>query len=178
MNRRALFFRQCDADMGHQQMAGLASWAAFSARWRARQGLPLLHPMDVQYLTPQDFCAAGGQPLSPEKQRRLFRQYVEAALHFSSASSSCGRRRPSSLDADLAFIRAEGLVRTLGVRQEYEYGRPDVEPYAPDALAPTRPYGIPITSSTFAASWIRDGSDPDGEGDDSWITREVREEWE
>src|SRR5438132_5735964 len=128
MNRRASFFRQCDADMVHQQMAGLASWAAFSARWRARQGLPLLHPMDVQYLTPQDFCTCHRQPLSPEKQRRLFRQYVEAALQ--TASSSSGRRCPSSISADLAFIRAEGLVRVLGLRQDFVYGRPDIEPYA------------------------------------------------
>src|SRR5215471_2301782 len=102
-----------NAETEHQRLAGLASWAAFSARWRARQGLPLLHPMDVQYLTPQDFCTCHRQPLPPEKQRWLFRQYVEAALH--TASSSSGRRRPSSISADLAFIRAEGLVRFLGL---------------------------------------------------------------
>ena len=167
MNQRSRFFQACDADAAHQRMAGLASWAAFSARWRARQGLPLLHPMDVQYLTPQDFCAGQGQPLPPEKQRRLFRQYVQTAMQFT--SSSYGRRRPSSLSSDLAFLRAEGFVRLLGVRQEYVYGRPDVEPYAPEALAPARPYGIPTTSSTFAAYWIPDGSDPDEQGDDSWI---------
>jgi hypothetical protein len=65
MNRRSLLFRCCDADREHQRLAGIASWAAFSARWRARQGLPLLHPMDVQYLTPQDFCDGCGQPLPP-----------------------------------------------------------------------------------------------------------------
>src|SRR5205814_10389353 len=100
-------------------MAGLASWAAFSARWRARQGLPSLHPMDVQYLTPQDFCTCHRQPLPAEKQRRLFRQYVEAALQTTSSSSR--RRRPSSISADLAFIRAEGLVRFLGLRQDFVY---------------------------------------------------------
>src|SRR5712671_4713283 len=120
MNRRDRFFQQCDADSTHQSMAGLASWAAFSARWRARQGLPLLHPMDVQYLTPQDFRTAHRQPLSPEKQRRLFRDYVEAALQITSSSS--GRRRPSSISADLAFIRVEGFVRFLGLRQDYVYG--------------------------------------------------------
>jgi hypothetical protein len=45
-DRRAMF-RTFNADVEHQQLAGLASWAAFSARWRARQGLPLLHPLDV-----------------------------------------------------------------------------------------------------------------------------------
>src|SRR5947207_4032858 len=79
MNRRRAFER-FNADVEHQQLAGAASWAAFSARWRARQGLPLLHPMDVQYLTPQDFCNGLGHPLPPAEQRRLFRAYVEAAL--------------------------------------------------------------------------------------------------
>jgi hypothetical protein len=155
-------------------MAGLASWAAFSARWRARQGLPLLHPMDVQYLTPQDFCAGHRQPLSPEKQRRLFRDYVEAALH---TTSSSGRRRPSSMSADLAFIRAEGFVRFLGVRQDYVYGRHDIEPHALEAYAPARPYGVPTTSSTFPSYWITDGSDLDEEGDDSWITGLSSDGW-
>ena len=170
MNRRDRFFRQCDADSTHQQMAGLASWAAFSARWRARQGLPLLHPMDVQYLTPQDFCSCHRQPFPPEKQRRLFRAYVEAALQ---NTSSSGRRCPSSISADLAFIRAEWLVRFLGVRQDYVYGRPDIEPYTLEAYSPARPYGVPTTSSTFPAYWITGGSDLDEEGDDSWITGEA-----
>jgi hypothetical protein len=168
MNQRDRFFRQCDADVTHQSMAGLASWAAFSARWRARQGLPLLHPMDVQYLTPQDFCTCHRQPLPPEKQRRLFRQYVEAALH--TTSSTSGRRRPSSIGADLAFIRAEGLVRFLGLRQDYVYGRPDIEPHALEAYSPARPYGIPTTSSAFPVYWITGESDTDEDGDDSWIT--------
>jgi hypothetical protein len=174
MNRRARFFQECDADMAHQQMAGLASWAAFSARWRARQGLPLLHPMDVQYLTPQDFCTAHRQPLPPEKQRRLFRQYVEAALHTTSSSK---RRRPSSITADLAFIRAEGFVRFLGLRQDYVYGRHDIGPYALEACSPARPYGVPTTSSTFPSYWITDGSGLDEEGDDAWITGEASDGW-
>ena len=39
---RQAMVRRWNADCAHQQMAGLASWAAFSARWRARQGLLLL----------------------------------------------------------------------------------------------------------------------------------------
>jgi hypothetical protein len=167
MNQRDRFFRQCDANSAHQSMAGLASWVAFSARWRARQGLPLLHPMDVQYLTPQDFCTCHGQPLPPEKQRRLFRQYVEAALQNTAPS---GRRRPSPISADLAFIRVEGFVRVLGLRQDYVYGRLDIEPHAREAYWPARPYGVPTTSSAFPAYWMTAGSDPDEEGDDSWIT--------
>ncbi len=170
MNRRARFFQQWDADLVHQQMAGLASWAAFSARWRARQGLPLLHAMDVQYLTPQDFCNQHGHPLPPEKQRRLFRQYVEAAVQCL-ASSSAGRPRPASKSADLAFVRVEGLVRVLGVRQEVVYGRPDLEPF--EAGVPVRPYGVPTTSETFPAYWLVDGGFLEEEGDDSWITGEA-----
>ena len=176
MNQRSRFFQTCDADAAHQRMAGLASWAAFSARWRARQGLPLLHPMDVQYLTPQDFCTRQGHPLAPEQQRRVFRQYVQAALSLPSSSSSpVGRRRPLASWDD----GVDGFVRTLGVQQDYVYGRPDIEPYAPDALLPARPYGIPTTSSTFAAYWLPPGSIPDEEeeGDDSWITGEASEGW-
>src|SRR5947207_13723811 len=80
MNRRRDFFKHCDAHTEHQRLAGIASWTAFSARWRARQGLPLLHAMDVQYLTPHDFCNGQGRPLPAAEQRRLFRAYVCAAL--------------------------------------------------------------------------------------------------
>src|SRR5438309_11866291 len=69
-----------NTERAYQHLAGLASWAAFSARWRVHQGLPLLHSMDVQYLTPQDFHNGQGQRLSSEAQRRRFREYVEAAI--------------------------------------------------------------------------------------------------
>jgi hypothetical protein len=73
-------FQGYNADQAHQRMAGLASWQTFSARWRARQGLPLLSPLHVQYLTPQDFCSGTGRPLPPAEQRRLFRHYICLAL--------------------------------------------------------------------------------------------------
>jgi hypothetical protein len=152
-------FHHYNADFAHQRLAGLASWAAFSARWRARQGLPLLHPMDVQYLTPQDFRNAHGQPLPPTEQRRLFRAYVQAALQVGAgAPINGGALRPGLLAADLAFVRAAGFQRVLGVRQDFVYGgREDVRPYEAEALLPTRPYGIPTTSETFPAYWL-DGS--------------------
>ena len=77
VNRRCDFFTACDSLTEHQRLAGFASWAAFSARWRARQGLPLLHAMDVQYLAPHDFCNGQGQLLPPVEQRRLFRRMYE-----------------------------------------------------------------------------------------------------
>src|SRR5579859_552285 len=97
--------RQWNADRAHQHLAGVASWAAFSARWRARQGLPLLHPMDVQYLTPQDFRNGRGEPFSPTVQRRIFREYVTAAVRLA-AGGMVGRRRSGLVSADIALVRS------------------------------------------------------------------------
>lgn len=159
MNASHQNFGRYNAQWAHQRLAGLASWAAFSARWRARQGLPLLHPLDVQYLTPQDFRNTHGQPLPPTEQRRLFRAYVQAALQMTAGDVGTGGCRHSGLvSADLAFVRAQGFQRTLGVRHDFVYGgRQDVMPYEAEALLPTRPYGIPTTSETFSPYWL-DGS--------------------
>ena len=47
----------------------------------------------------------------------------------------------------------------MQLRPDMVYGgREDVLPYEPEALLPTRPYGIPVTSSAFEGYWI--------EGDD------------
>src|SRR5690348_12962979 len=130
MNRRPVLFQQCNGEVAHQRMAGIASWVAFSARWRAHQGLPLLDPMDVQYLTPQDFCNGLGQPLPATEQRRLFRAYVEAALHLQALPSpSVPRRRPLPESGDLAFVRATGFGRSFRVRQDVVYGREDIGEY-------------------------------------------------
>ena len=135
-----------------------------SARWRAHQGLPLLHPLDVQFLTPQDFCNGHGQPLSPTAQRRLFRQYVAAALHLScEVGRRVAARRPMVGSGDLAFLRADGFVRLMQLRPDFVYGgRADVGAYEPEALAPTRPYGIPVTSLGFEGYWL-DGTEVVGE---------------
>ena len=156
MNRRGERFQQFNTDTAHQRQAGIASWCAFSARWRAHQGLPLLHPMDVQFLTPQDFCNGLGRPLHPTEQRRVFRQYVEAALRLSHEERSrVAVRRPVVESGDLAFVRAGGFVRSLHLRPDFVYGgREDVGPYESEALAPTRPYGIPVTSVGFEGYWL------------------------
>ena len=156
MNRRGERFQQFNADTSHQRLAGIASWCAFSARWRAHQGLPLLHPMDVQFLTPQDFCNGLGRPLHPTEQRRLFRQYVEAALRLSQEERSrVAVRRPVVESGDLAFVRADGFVRLRQWRPDFIYGgREDVGPYESEALVPTRPYGIPVTSVGFEEYWL------------------------
>ena len=156
MNRRQVRFQQFNADTHHQHLAGVASWCAFSARWRAHQGLPLLHPMDVQFLTPQDFCNGRGQPLPPTEQRRLFRQYVAAALHLSQEDEAyVVVRRPVVESGDLACVRADGFVRSMQLRPDVVYGgREDVRMYEPEALLPTRPYGIPVTSPAFEGYWL------------------------
>src|SRR5436305_10086005 len=120
MNSRGGWFQQFNADPAHQRLAGIASWRAFSARWRAHQGLPLLHPMDVQFLTPQDFCNGQGLPLHPTEQRRLFRFYVEAALRLSHEEQErVMERRPIVESGDLAFVRGDGFVRSLHLRPDY-----------------------------------------------------------
>jgi len=170
---RQAMVRQWNADSTHQQMAGLASWAAFSARWRARQGLPLLHPMDVQYLTPQDFHNGRGEPFSPTVQRRIFREYVEAAVRLA-VGGMVGRRRGGLVSADIALVRSDGFVRRLGLQhRDFQYGRADVEPYEPRALSPVRPYGVPVASASCVSSWLDGlvvGSDEcEDVGDDAWI---------
>lgn len=175
---RRLVMRQWNADTAHQRMAGIASWAAFSARWRAHQGLPLLHPMDVQYLTPRDFCNGQGCPLSPEAQRRRFREYVAAAIQCGQEAEVRTQRPRAAgvVSAELGLVRAGGFVRWIGggACSDYEYGRADVASYAPDALLPARPYGVPVVSPIFAAqsSYWLDGSVVSGDedcADDSWI---------
>ena len=169
---RTAMFRAWNAESEHQSMAGVARWMAESARWRARQGLPLLHPLDVQYLTPQDFCNGLGCPLSPVVQRRLFREYVRAAIATVVEARTGRPRRGGLVSADIALVRSDGFVRRFGVEQrDYVYGRPDLEPYEPRALAPVRPYGVPVASEHAQCCWL-DGpvlGDEDDNGDESWI---------
>jgi hypothetical protein len=162
MNRRSAMFQCYDADSTHQRLAGYASWMAFSARWRAHQGLPLLHPLGVQYLTPQDFCNGLGQPLPAAEQRRLFRRYVQSAQRL-------GARRLPFPSGDLAFVRALGGVRSEVFQSDFVYGREDSEPY--EVQTARRPYGIPVVSTLEEPYWL-DGAvahDEDDNGDESWI---------
>jgi hypothetical protein len=164
-------FRLFDADRAHQRMAGIASWRACSARWRARQGLPVLHPLDVQYLTPQDFCNGHGQPLPPTEQRRLFRCYIEASMRVAASAEAVGRRRALPLSGDLAYTRVAGGMWSGPLRRDFVYGREDIGRYEDEAFCPARPYGIPVTSPAFQPYWLAISAegDEDENGDESWI---------
>lgn len=169
MSRQA-FFQACNATTEHQRRAGIASWAAFSARWRSHQGLPLLHPMDVQYLTPDDFCSGSGRPLSPVEQRRLFRWYVQQAIE--QAAVAQGRmqlaRRAGLVSGDLAFVRLAGFFHQETVRREMLYGRDDLSPWDEENLSPRRPYGIPVSYPGAApqAYWIDPALAPPSDDED------------
>ncbi len=177
-DQRAVF-QQWNANTMHQRLAGVASWVAFSARWRAHGGLPLLHPMDVQYLTPADFCNGQGRPLPPEVQRRRFREYVEAAIGCGVAAQmpTWGRRTAGVVSAEVGLVRAGGFVRWMQQRTpDYVYGRADLVPYEARAVLPARPYGMPVVSEGFvsqSAYWLEGsmaGSEEDEVGDDAWIS--------
>jgi len=170
-DQRAAFFQQCDANREHQRLAGIASWAAFSARWRARQGLPLLHALDVQYLTPADFCRGNGRPLPPAEQRRRFREYVQAAIDQAAVLEARGgvRRRAGLLSGDLAFVRLHGFAYRVEFQRDFLYGRPDLPSWDEENLSPRRPYGIPATVWLRAAPqayWIDPDHAPPDENED------------
>src|SRR5579859_2172168 len=72
---RQLQCRGWNADPAHQQMAGMASWSAFSARWRAAGGLcPLSAAAVRKYVTP-DLIRHPFRPLSPELQQDIYRAW-------------------------------------------------------------------------------------------------------
>ena len=163
-------FEAYNASHTHQQLAGLASWAAFSARWRARQGLPLLSALDVQYLTPQDFCNGRGHPLDPTTQRRLFRHYVQAAIeHLAAAPAATVRRVALPESGDLAFMRSASFGRSFRLRDDYRYGgRDDLRPSDAETLRPTRPYGVPVAAVT-QGSWLDPATVPDEGNEDGFL---------
>ena len=166
---RGANFRRLNGQTPHQQMAGLASFLSFSAHWRAWQGLPLLHPADVVYLTPADFCGPLGKPLSPARQRRVFRQYVAAAAQIplsalrASALASAGRGGRGAgayQGGDLAFVRLAACWARAEPRGEVVYGgRQDIGRYESEALRPTRPYTVPVASRAFPAFWCEAGAE-------------------
>ena len=73
---RRLQCRGWNADLAHQQRAGMASWSAFSARWRASGGLcPLSAAAVRKYVTPEMIRGACGLLVSPERQQDIYRAW-------------------------------------------------------------------------------------------------------
>jgi hypothetical protein len=65
----------------HQRAAGNASWDAFSARWRAGQGIaPLSAEAARKYVTPGQICGPLGVPLSPALQATIHRAWCVGQL--------------------------------------------------------------------------------------------------
>ena len=170
---RGANFTECNQETLHQRAAGLASFASFSAHWRAWQGLPLLHASDVVYLTPADFHSSSGKPLPAAKQRRLFRRYVQEAarLPLSALRAEALTVHPSSVaapgsyqGADITMVRMAARFAKPVLHQDYLYGgRDDIAPYEREALLPTRPYGIPVVSEQFEGYWMSTAPDDEDE---------------
>jgi hypothetical protein len=96
--RRSAQCQQWNADASHQAMggkaraaqftsesqatAGHASFAAFSARWRAAQGAPPLFAEAVRrYVLPAMIRGPLGQPLSQELQETVWRAWCKGNPH-------------------------------------------------------------------------------------------------
>ncbi len=154
-------------------------WWAFSAYWRVHQGLPLLDPSQVQFLTPEDFCGRDGRPLPKRDQRRLFRGYLKAAAQAQIAPALVEHPAPAQYaGGDLAFVRLAHVWASSDLHPDYIYGgRDDIGPYESEALAPTRPYGVPASQSeTFQGYWMETA--PDDEQDDVYSLDDVAFQWD
>ncbi len=138
---------------------------SYVARIQARLhwGIPLENPLYVVYAAPNDFCDNAGDPWTPRKQRRLFRealstgrQYAEtlalqwqqqAQAEQSARPRKPGQRRPSG-DPGPTFQHRGSSP------QQHQYGRPDLPSYHPYNILPQRPYGVPATSETHPVYWL------------------------
>ncbi len=64
----------------HQSQAGQASFSAFSARWRAEQGLPPLSVEDARRYVRPALIRRNGIPLEPALQQRIYRAWCAGYL--------------------------------------------------------------------------------------------------
>ncbi len=78
---RVLQCRGWNADHGHQVMAGHAAFAAFSARFRAEQGMAPLSADDARRYVQPDMIRSVGAPLPPELQARIHRAWCHGYLY-------------------------------------------------------------------------------------------------
>jgi hypothetical protein len=126
-------------------------------------GMHFEHDLEVIYAAANDFCDEAGEPWSPRKQRRLFREALRAGRasaetlvlkwqrqahrERTSQPRQPGQRRPS-VQGGPAFQHQGSLP------QQYQYGRPDLPSYHPYNLSPQRPYGVPATNDTHPIYWL------------------------
>lgn len=79
--RRVWRVKRWNADRAHQVLAGRASWAAFSARWRASVGLaPLSAEAVRRYVTPAMIRGPAGAFLPERLQVAIYRAWCAGQL--------------------------------------------------------------------------------------------------
>lgn len=79
--RRVWQCQRWNADPAHQSAAGQASFAAFSARWRAEQGLaPLTRDVVRRYVTPNHIRGPLGMPLPARIREAIHRAWCAGYL--------------------------------------------------------------------------------------------------
>jgi hypothetical protein len=109
------------------------------ARARVGQGLPLLNPLHVVGVAPDDFCNAVGRPYGWRNQRRLFRAALLEARDYAcliGALDSYFAALEHAAPADRpAAMPPEPRPRVLGRRQPMNTGGT----YVPPVRAPRRP---------------------------------------
>lgn len=87
------------------------------------RGLPLDHPMDVVYVTPNSFCNAQGEAFAPRKQRKLLRTALQVAKNEVKRQQHLPferplrRRRPLSARSQLPIVPMRGASETQGTFQ-------------------------------------------------------------
>ena len=129
---------------------------------RLHCGMLLEHPLHVMYAAANDFCDEAGDPWSPRKQRRIFREVLGSAREHAEAlviqwqqqaqaerasrPRYPGQRRPSS-DRGPSF-------QHHGPSPHYQYGRPDLPKYDRRNISPQRPYGSPSTNDRHPVYWL------------------------
>ncbi len=126
-------------------------------------GMTLEHPLHVIYAAANDFCDEAGEPWSPRRQRRLFRNALRAGRAEAQAlvlewqqqaqaeraarPHQPGQRRPSA-ETSPAFQRRGSPP------QPHRYGRSDLPAYHPYNLSPQRPYDVPASNDTHPVYWL------------------------
>ncbi len=80
--RRVHQVKRWNRDQAHQAAAGLASYTAFSARWRATQGIaPLTAAAARRYVTPDMIRQPSGMPLASATKEAIYQAWCGGRLY-------------------------------------------------------------------------------------------------